>query len=162
MSERVTSEALQILGGAGYTTLHPVERYWRDARVTKIFEGTRKYSNASFQMSCWESQHGRKARGATMDFNLSASQLALQSRAREVGMRWRGQYAKWDAEDEAPYREVVASLRDAGLLGLTIPRSMAARRRCAGLRHSGGGADPNVTLLILGEGPFATTGPGPP
>ena len=40
MSERVTSEALQILGGAGYTTLHPVERYWRDARVTKIFEGT--------------------------------------------------------------------------------------------------------------------------
>jgi alkylation response protein AidB-like acyl-CoA dehydrogenase len=40
MSERVTSEAMQILGGAGYTTLHPVERYWRDARVTKIFEGT--------------------------------------------------------------------------------------------------------------------------
>ncbi len=40
MSERVSSEALQILGGAGYTTLHPVERYWRDARLTKIFEGT--------------------------------------------------------------------------------------------------------------------------
>lgn len=40
MSESVSSEALQILGGAGYTTLHPVERYWRDARLTKIFEGT--------------------------------------------------------------------------------------------------------------------------
>jgi alkylation response protein AidB-like acyl-CoA dehydrogenase len=40
MSERVTSEALQILGGAGYTTLHPIERFWRDARLTKIFEGT--------------------------------------------------------------------------------------------------------------------------
>ena len=40
MSERVTSEALQIFGGAGYTTLHPIERYWRDARLTKIFEGT--------------------------------------------------------------------------------------------------------------------------
>ena len=40
MSERVTSEALQILGGAGYTTLHAVERHWRDARLTKIFEGT--------------------------------------------------------------------------------------------------------------------------
>lgn len=40
MAERVTSEALQILGGAGYTTLHPVERFWRDARLTKIFEGT--------------------------------------------------------------------------------------------------------------------------
>jgi len=40
MAERVASEALQILGGAGYTTLHSVERYWRDARLTKIFEGT--------------------------------------------------------------------------------------------------------------------------
>ena len=40
MAERVTSEALQILGGAGYTTHFPVERYWRDARLTKIFEGT--------------------------------------------------------------------------------------------------------------------------
>jgi alkylation response protein AidB-like acyl-CoA dehydrogenase len=40
MSERVTSEAMQILGGAGYTNLFPVERYWRDARLTKIFEGT--------------------------------------------------------------------------------------------------------------------------
>lgn len=40
MAERVTSEALQIHGGAGYTTDFPVERYWRDARLTKIFEGT--------------------------------------------------------------------------------------------------------------------------
>jgi alkylation response protein AidB-like acyl-CoA dehydrogenase len=40
MAEKVTSEALQIFGGAGYTTLYPIERYWRDARLTKIFEGT--------------------------------------------------------------------------------------------------------------------------
>ena len=40
MSERVCSEALQIFGGAGYTTHYAVERYWRDARLTKIFEGT--------------------------------------------------------------------------------------------------------------------------
>jgi alkylation response protein AidB-like acyl-CoA dehydrogenase len=40
MAERVTSEAIQIHGGAGYTTDFAVERYWRDARLTKIFEGT--------------------------------------------------------------------------------------------------------------------------
>ena len=40
MAERVTSDALQIFGGAGYTKLNAVERYWRDARLTKIFEGT--------------------------------------------------------------------------------------------------------------------------
>jgi butyryl-CoA dehydrogenase len=40
MAERVTSDALQIHGGYGYTTDLPIERYWRDARLTKIFEGT--------------------------------------------------------------------------------------------------------------------------
>ncbi len=38
MAERVTSQALQIFGGNGYTTEYAVERYWRDARLTKIFE----------------------------------------------------------------------------------------------------------------------------
>jgi alkylation response protein AidB-like acyl-CoA dehydrogenase len=40
MAEKVTSEAIQIHGGYGYTTDLPLERYWRDARLTKIFEGT--------------------------------------------------------------------------------------------------------------------------
>lgn len=40
MSEHVTSEGLQVHGGAGYTTHFAAERYWRDARLTKIFEGT--------------------------------------------------------------------------------------------------------------------------
>ncbi len=40
MAERVTSKALQVHGGNGYTTERAVERYWRDARLTTIFEGT--------------------------------------------------------------------------------------------------------------------------
>jgi len=37
---RVTEEAIQILGGAGYTRDHPVERWHRDAKIFTIFEGT--------------------------------------------------------------------------------------------------------------------------
>ena len=40
MAEAVTSQALQIYGGSGYTSEYAVERYWRDARLTRIFEGT--------------------------------------------------------------------------------------------------------------------------
>jgi len=40
MAERVTSQGLQIFGGNGYTTQFAAERYWRDARLTRIFEGT--------------------------------------------------------------------------------------------------------------------------
>ncbi len=36
----VTGRAMQLHGGNGYTTERRVERYWRDARLTTIFEGT--------------------------------------------------------------------------------------------------------------------------
>lgn len=40
MAVDVTGEAMQVHGGNGYTTERRVERYWRDARLTTIFEGT--------------------------------------------------------------------------------------------------------------------------
>jgi alkylation response protein AidB-like acyl-CoA dehydrogenase len=39
MAETVCSDAIQIHGGYGYVTDFPVERMWRDVRVTKIYEG---------------------------------------------------------------------------------------------------------------------------
>ena len=36
----VTDEAIQVHGGAGYVADHHVERFYRDARVTKIYDGT--------------------------------------------------------------------------------------------------------------------------
>ena len=40
MARRQTAEAIQILGGYGYTKEYPVERYYRDAKITEIYEGT--------------------------------------------------------------------------------------------------------------------------
>jgi alkylation response protein AidB-like acyl-CoA dehydrogenase len=40
MARRQTAEAIQILGGYGYTKEFPVERYYRDAKITEIYEGT--------------------------------------------------------------------------------------------------------------------------
>ena len=37
---KVTTEAVQIFGGYGYTKDYPVERYMRDAKITQIYEGT--------------------------------------------------------------------------------------------------------------------------
>jgi len=40
VARRQTAEAIQILGGYGYTKEFPVERYYRDAKITEIYEGT--------------------------------------------------------------------------------------------------------------------------
>jgi len=40
VAERVTSAAIEIYGGYGFTRDYPVEKYWRDAKIGKIYEGT--------------------------------------------------------------------------------------------------------------------------
>jgi alkylation response protein AidB-like acyl-CoA dehydrogenase len=39
-ARRQTAEAIQVLGGYGYTKEFPAERYYRDAKITEIYEGT--------------------------------------------------------------------------------------------------------------------------
>jgi butyryl-CoA dehydrogenase len=40
VAERVTSLAVQLFGGNGYTKEYPVEKFWRDSKVGQIYEGT--------------------------------------------------------------------------------------------------------------------------
>ena len=40
VANRVAKEAVQVFGGYGYLTDFPVERHYRDAKITEIYEGT--------------------------------------------------------------------------------------------------------------------------
>jgi alkylation response protein AidB-like acyl-CoA dehydrogenase len=40
VAEKVTSQAIEICGGYGYTKDFPVEKFFRDAKIGKIYEGT--------------------------------------------------------------------------------------------------------------------------
>ncbi|MDX1624760.1 MAG: acyl-CoA dehydrogenase family protein, partial [Gemmatimonadota bacterium] len=40
VAERITGKAIEIFGGYGYTKDYPVEKYWRDAKIGQIYEGT--------------------------------------------------------------------------------------------------------------------------
>ena len=44
-AESITSDAIQILGGYGYLKDYPLEKYYRDARVLSIYEGTNDIQN---------------------------------------------------------------------------------------------------------------------
>ena len=97
-----------------------------------------------------------------MDFDFSPDQLALKERAREAGIAWRGKMTAWDSEDASPYAEVAQSLRDAGLLGLTMPKKYGGQGLTA--------LDYVIVVeelfrasqsWILGEPLFCSTGPGP-
>jgi butyryl-CoA dehydrogenase/short/branched chain acyl-CoA dehydrogenase len=40
VAERVTSQVVELYGGYGYTKDYPAEKYYRDAKIGKIYEGT--------------------------------------------------------------------------------------------------------------------------
>jgi alkylation response protein AidB-like acyl-CoA dehydrogenase len=56
MARRQTGEAIQILGGYGYTKEFPVERYYRDAKITEIYEGTSEIQRLVIARSILELQ----------------------------------------------------------------------------------------------------------
>ena len=39
-ANKIAKNAIQVLGGNGYITEYPVERHYRDAKITEIYEGT--------------------------------------------------------------------------------------------------------------------------
>jgi alkylation response protein AidB-like acyl-CoA dehydrogenase len=58
-ARRQTAEAIQILGGYGYTKEFPVERYYRDAKITEIYEGTSEIQRLVIARSILELQSSR-------------------------------------------------------------------------------------------------------
>lgn len=60
---KVTTDAVQVLGGAGYTKDFPVERYMREAKVMQIFEGTNQIQRMVISRSLAKGDAGAIVRG---------------------------------------------------------------------------------------------------
>jgi alkylation response protein AidB-like acyl-CoA dehydrogenase len=69
VANEVTYEAVQVLGGQGYMKDHPVERYYRDARVTEIYEGTSEIQRLVISRSILRelTEHSPESPGGVQD-----------------------------------------------------------------------------------------------
>jgi butyryl-CoA dehydrogenase len=61
MARRQTAEAIQVLGGYGYTKEFPVERYYRDAKITEIYEGTSEIQRLVIARELLQKAHAASA-----------------------------------------------------------------------------------------------------
>ncbi len=84
MARRADREAIQIFGGYGYTKEFPVERYYRDAKITEIYEGTSEIQRLVIASSVL----GLKKRDAGAGFAVARHSRLLGSQRRLVtGLR---------------------------------------------------------------------------
>jgi alkylation response protein AidB-like acyl-CoA dehydrogenase len=61
VARRQTGEAIQVLGGYGFTSEFPVERYFRDAKVTELYEGTSEIQRLVIARNILAEHEGRVA-----------------------------------------------------------------------------------------------------
>ena len=58
MAMRVTTDAVQIMGGYGYMKEYPVEKFMRDAKITQIYEGTNQIQRQVIALSLIKQSSG--------------------------------------------------------------------------------------------------------
>lgn len=97
-----------------------------------------------------------------MDFDLTPEQEALQERAFAAGREFRDACARWDAEDDAPYREVFDRMGELGFFGLTMPKEAGGQGLTA-LEYliAAAAIFRSSQTWLCCEPLFCTSGPGP-
>lgn len=58
---KICTDMVQVLGGYGYTRSYQVERMFRDAKLTQIFEGTNQIQRMIIAREMRQSRHGKGA-----------------------------------------------------------------------------------------------------
>jgi alkylation response protein AidB-like acyl-CoA dehydrogenase len=116
MAERVCSAAIQVHGGYGYLADCPVERIWRDVRVTQIYEGTSDVQKLVIVRELSEAPQSPAA-----DLALSDEQRMVRDAARDFARREiRPHVRAWEAAG-AYDPAILRRMGELGLMGVCVP-----------------------------------------
>ncbi len=132
----VCNEALQVHGGYGYTDEFAVERHYRDAKITEIYEGTSEIQKLVIWRHLKKMTHTFEKLG---DSHLNEEQKMARDMMVELAYgKFAARAAEIDQTEEVPHDNIDA-MREAGVLGLPIEES-----------YGGGGSD-YVSFAIMSE-----------
>jgi len=142
----VVDEALQVYGGNGYSREFPAERPYRDARITRIYEGTNEINRLIIPTRLLK--HGLPsalpADGATGDRGLLVATkrltvAMLAGAAQAFGERVRD------------HQEVLAHIADVVIDGYAIESALARSEKLAAAQHDGAALAADMTAVFVAD-----------
>ncbi len=141
----VVDEALQVYGGNGYSREFPAERAYRDARITRIYEGTNEINrlivgtrlakSTAIAAAMAEAAQGLEGGNPTADGGPMAAERSLVARAKRVTLWALGQASRNYGKGLAREQEVVGRLAD---MAIEVYALESAILRAEKLRARGG------------------------
>jgi butyryl-CoA dehydrogenase len=132
----VCNEALQVHGGYGYTDEFAVERHYRDAKITELYEGTSEIQKIVIWRHLQKMTDNYEKLG---DAYLTEEQSMGAELMRQLAYgKFEGRAAEIDRTEEIPWDNIDA-MREAGVLGLPIEET-----------YGGGGSD-YVSFAMMSE-----------
>jgi hypothetical protein len=96
---KVSSDAIQVLGGSGFMRDYPLERYWRDSRITPIYEGTSQLQVVAAIRGVTSGTAEAYLEELDKGFEGEAEELAKMLRAGRAELKKAVEYAKAKGSD---------------------------------------------------------------
>ncbi|HYP54185.1 MAG TPA: acyl-CoA dehydrogenase family protein [Pyrinomonadaceae bacterium] len=161
----VVDEALQIHGGYGYSKEYPAERAYRDARITRIYEGTNEINRLIITTRLLKSDAGRElfnaenARRALEDDGPEApsdsplaAERALLRRAKRLAVFLLGRASEVFGEGLSEEQEVLGHVADIVMDVYTLESAVLRTEKLAGARGSEQAATAtDITRVYAGD-----------
>ena len=151
MLDYCADETVQIFAGAGYVEDYPAERFWRDARVNRIFEGTNEINRMLvpgrlirramkgelpvFQraMALMEEMTSGPA-GASFDEGFLAAEMRMLAGAKKVALMCLGLAAQKFAQDLTEQQEVLGHFADIAMETYALESAIIRTQKRAAAR----------------------------
>jgi alkylation response protein AidB-like acyl-CoA dehydrogenase len=144
----VVDEALQVYGGNGYSREFPAERPYRDARITRIYEGTNEINRMIIPTRILkQGVPGEVPAGASGE----RSERGLLGAAKRLTVTMLGAVAAAYGERVRDHQEVLSHIADVIIDGYAIESALARTEKLAAARSDGAGIAADITSVFVGD-----------
>jgi alkylation response protein AidB-like acyl-CoA dehydrogenase len=145
----VVDESLQVFGGNGYSREFPAERPYRDARITRIYEGTNEINRMIITNRIL--RQGAPAHAATGDAGAGSGDRAVLAAVKRLTVAMLSSTADAFGERVRDQQEILSHIADVIIEGYAIESALARTEKLAAARSDRAALAADMTSVFVAD-----------